>query len=182
MSELKLVMPSEAYLSSYLEACIENAAEEVTTYTLHDPEQFGIWQHTIFKEYARQNRGWLLGRGIVPSTTFWSVIGDEFVGLGNIRHKLNPSLRRFGGNIGYMIRPSRWGQGLGTRQLALLLKEADSLGISLALVTCNRDNLGSRRVIEKNGGRYIDTIPNHIGGKDIETSRFWVPTRPEKQY
>jgi predicted acetyltransferase len=176
MENLKLVTPSPAYLGSYLEACRESKEAGVTTYTLHDPDAFDTWKETIFREYAREARGQWLRPGIVPSTTFWTVEGDAFVGIGNIRHRLNANLKRFGGHIGYAIRPSRWGSGYGTAQLALLLREARALGIDPALVTCNIENRGSARVIEKNGGVFVDTVPNRVDGRDILTCRFWVPT------
>jgi predicted acetyltransferase len=52
--------------------------------------------------------------------------------------------------------------------LAAVLPEADALGIDPALITCDIDNLASRRVIEANGGELED----QRGGK----LRFWIPT------
>jgi len=174
---LELIRPSEAYLYSYLAACRENMELKVSTYTLHNPNYFEIWRHTIFSDYARQESRRVFGGNSVPSTTFWSVMDGQFVGIGNIRHKLNPSLKRFGGHIGYAIRPSYWGRGLGTRQLRLLLAEAAKLDIGPALITCSHDNHGSARVIEKNGGMYIDTVPNVVDGKHILTRRYWASTK-----
>jgi predicted acetyltransferase len=46
---------------------------------------------------------------------------------------------------------------------------AQGLGIDRVLITCDVDNVGSRRVIEANGGEFED----QRGGK----LRFWVPTK-----
>jgi predicted acetyltransferase len=46
---------------------------------------------------------------------------------------------------------------------------ARGLGIDRALVTCNVDNVGSRKVIERNGG----VLEDERAGK----LRFWMPTR-----
>ncbi len=54
--------------------------------------------------------------------------------------------------------------------LAAVLPEAAALGIDQALVTCDEDNLGSRAVIETNGG----VLEDRRGRK----RRYWVPTRP----
>jgi predicted acetyltransferase len=45
---------------------------------------------------------------------------------------------------------------------------AHGLGIERALVTCDVDNIGSRAVIERNGG----VLEDERAGK----LRFWVPT------
>jgi predicted acetyltransferase len=48
------------------------------------------------------------------------------------------------------------------------LPVAASLGISRALLTCDDTNTASQRVIEVNGGRFIDTVG--------QKRRYWVPT------
>ena len=68
-----------------------------------------------------------------------------------------------------------WNKGYGT----LMLKEAlrysnEVLGLNKVLITCNDDNIGSARVIEKNGGVLLDKIINHIDGVDRLTRRYWI--------
>src|SRR5512142_2814428 len=90
--------------------------------------------------------------GYVPSTTLWWVEADEYLGRIAIRHRLTPYLREAGGHIGYDVRPSARRCGHATNMLAAALPVARSLGIESALVTCDVDNVASRKVIEKNGG------------------------------
>jgi predicted acetyltransferase len=52
--------------------------------------------------------------------------------------------------------------------LAAALPVVASLGIDAALVTCDDTNVGSRKVIEANGG----VLEDQLGVK----LRFWVPT------
>jgi predicted acetyltransferase len=52
--------------------------------------------------------------------------------------------------------------------LAAALPIAHHLGIDPALLTCDSDNVGSRRVIESNGGVFEDQLDDKL--------RFWVPT------
>ena len=52
--------------------------------------------------------------------------------------------------------------------LAAALPVAASLGIDPALVTCDNINLGSRKVIEANGGVFQDQRGVKL--------RYWVPT------
>jgi predicted acetyltransferase len=52
--------------------------------------------------------------------------------------------------------------------LAAALPVARGLGIDLVLVTCDEENIASRRVIEANGGVLED--------KSGVKLRYWVPT------
>jgi predicted acetyltransferase len=98
-------------------------------------------------------RGIGVGDGFVPHSTFWLVEnGLEVVGVANIRHSLTPALRVEGGNIGYGIRPSARGRGLGTILLSLALESARKLGLTEVLLTCGKDNMASARIIRRNGG------------------------------
>jgi predicted acetyltransferase len=108
--------------------------------------------------------------GHVPSTTLWWVEGDAYLGRLAIRHRLTDYLRELGGHIGYDVRPSARLRGHATAMLRAALPVARSLGIDSALVTCDVDNLGSRRVIENNGGVFDDERSGKL--------RFWVPTAP----
>ena len=106
--------------------------------------------------------------GLVPMTTLWWVEGDEMLGRLAIRHRLTPKLEQVGGHIGYDVRPSFRRRGHATAMLAAALPVAKALGIEQALLTCDKTNIGSRRVIEANGGRRIDDF----GDK----RRYWLPT------
>jgi predicted acetyltransferase len=107
-------------------------------------------------------------QGYVPATELWWVDGDEFLGRVGIRHRLTPELLEMGGNIGYDVRPSARRRGHATTMLGQALLIARDLGIERALVTCDVDNVGSRTVIERNGG----VLEDERSGK----LRFWVPT------
>ena len=177
----KLVTPDEEYLQSYLEVCRDFKAQGITLYSLHDPEKFGEWRHTIFQKFENQRLGINLPNGFVPASTFWSVENGELIGIGNIRHRLTENLERFGGHIGYMIRRDKWGQGYGTAQLALLLEKAAKLGLECVLITCDEDNIASARVMEKNGGVWQDTIDNVIDGVPRRTKRYWIDLRDRRK-
>jgi predicted acetyltransferase len=167
----KLIKPTEDYLPSYLEACREFKAKSVRMHSLMDPDRFHEWRDTLITSFEDARLGRNLREGIVPQTTLWLVEDGEFIGYGNLRHRLTESLERMGGHIGYAIRPSRWGKGYGTWQLKLLLSEAAKLGIREALLTCDDRNIGSYRVMEKNGGVLQDNIVNTVDGEAQLTRR-----------
>lgn len=102
----------------------------------------------------------------VPATTLWWVDGDEYLGRIAIRHRLTPHLLEVGGHIGYDIRATARRRGHATAMLAAALPVAKRLGIDRALVTCDNDNIGSRRVIEANGGVLEDEREGKL--------RFWI--------
>jgi len=104
----------------------------------------------------------------VPSTTLWWVDGDEYLGRVAIRHRLTEVLLNLGGHIGYDVRPTARRRGHATAMLRASLAVARDLGIDKALVTCDVDNVGSRKVIENNGGVMEDIRD----GK----RRYWIST------
>ncbi|HST47236.1 GNAT family N-acetyltransferase [Jatrophihabitans sp.] len=104
----------------------------------------------------------------VHSSTYWWAEGAEFLGAIRIRHRLTPALLEHGGHIGYDIAPKARRRGYGTAMLRAALPVAAGLGIEKALITCDVDNIGSRKVIEANGG----VLEDERGGM----LRFWVPT------
>lgn len=117
-------------------------------------------------------------RGWVPSTELWLIDDDLYIGTSHIRHELNPHLRRYGGHIGYEIRPSRRRQGYGKAILRLTLAWAGKLGLERALVTCDTNNVGSRKIIEANGGVFEGDGPVTIGTGVILERRYWIEIPP----
>jgi predicted acetyltransferase len=113
-------------------------------------------------EAAPRPEGW------VPATELWWVEGDEFLGRIAIRHRLTPMLLEVGGHIGYDVRPTARRQGHATEMLRQALPIARGLGIERALVTCDVANIGSKTVIERNGGVLEDERDGKL--------RFWVST------
>jgi predicted acetyltransferase len=106
--------------------------------------------------------------GYVPATTLWWVQDNAYLARIAVRHRLTDFLLEYAGHIGYDVRPSARRQGHATAMLRHMLPIARELGIEQALVTCDAANIGSRKVIETNGGRLED----ERGGK----LRFWVDT------
>ncbi len=102
----------------------------------------------------------------VPSSVWWYISGDTFVGELVIRHQLTAELERNGGHIGYEIAPAWRRQGHATAMLAEGLVECRRLGLAKVLLTCDVANEPSRRVILANGGVQDVTLD----GQD----RFWI--------
>lgn len=113
-----------------------------------------------FKEWLILMDNWSKGKELkesyVPQTIFWLFENEIPVGIGKIRHKLTEASRAFGGNIGYAIAKKYRGKGYATIFLNKLIEEAKKLNISEKILTVEKYNNPSKRVIEKNGGIIID--------------------------
>src|SRR4030095_12729101 len=100
----------------------------------------------------------------VPSTFLFAFVGNRIVARASIRHSLNEFLHRVGGHIGYVVVPEFRRQGYATAILGQsLLIARDKCGLHRILVTCDDDNIGSIRTIEKNGG----ILENVVEGPDL---------------
>lgn len=112
--------------------------------------------------------------GFVPSSTWLCIrkTDGRMVGFIDIRHRLNDFLLDFGGHIGYSIRPDERGCGYALRQLWLGLQKCREMGLNRVLLTCDEDNLRSRRTILSAGGVYEDT--RQKPGDRAATLRYWI--------
>lgn len=119
-------------------------------------------------------RGANLPAGRVPAELLAAEVDGVLVGRTSIRHELNDWLARYGGHIGYGVRPAYRRRGYATAILRASLTRAATLGIDRALVVCDDRNIGSATVIERCGGVLADRIP----GPDGTTTerRYWVRT------
>jgi predicted acetyltransferase len=102
----------------------------------------------------------------VPMTELWYVSGDVYLGGLSIRHRLTPELVREGGHIGYNVVPEHRRRGHATAILAQALVLCRALGLTRVLLTCDDSNVGSRRVIEANGGVLAEVADG--------TCRYWI--------
>jgi predicted acetyltransferase len=110
--------------------------------------------------------------GSVPHSTFWLSAGRRLLGRATLRHYLTPELEHEGGHIGYDVRPSERRKGYGTVLLKLTLEKARGLGLRRVMLSCDSDNIGSAKVIERNGGRLESQASSGRSGKRI--SRYWI--------
>lgn len=167
MQEPFLSPPDVRYKTSHIEALREFHAEGKRPPWNYDK----LDKH--FDEYVAALRARAIDPlpGYVPQTDYWLIAEGVYAGRISIRHRLNDMLRRFGGHIGYEIRPSMRRKGYGTLQCKLGLERAWAMGLKRVLITCDDDNIGSIRIIEANGGVLQDKIDNR---RSALTRRYWV--------
>ncbi len=131
-----------------------------------------------FPAFLERLRNCALGsevaQGYAPHETFWLVENEVYVvGVSNLRLALTDNLRKDGGHIGYGIRPSARRRGLATLILKETLLKAKARGIDRALVTANKNNIGSIKTILKNGG--VWESEEMLPGYSSVMQRFWIP-------
>jgi predicted acetyltransferase len=110
----------------------------------------------------------------VPETLY--VMVDEhhtIVGALSLRHFLNQRLFELRGHIGYGIAPSYRNQGLGSLMLKMSFEYCKKYQIDRALITCDKSNIGSAKVIMNNGG----ILENEVWDQDHYIKRFWITLR-----
>lgn len=114
-----------------------------------------------------------LPEGYVQQTTFWLIRNGTSIVAGSwLRHTLNQWLLIEGGHIGYSVRPGCRRRGYGSLLCGLTLQKAREFGLTRVLITCNTENAGSARIIQKNGGVFAGEDPSPYSGKPV--SRYWV--------
>ncbi len=121
---------------------------------------------------ATLRRGVALPAGRVPATFLVAEVGGVVVGRVSIRHELNDYLARFGGHIGYGVRPAQRGRGYATEILRQSLIVARAEGVERALLVCDDDNAASAAVIERLGGRLQEVTVGEDGITTIR--RYWI--------
>jgi len=155
-----LILPTTLVRASYLQGETETALEEgLPTDWLEEAAA----DFAGFVEHRRAVRE-LWG---VPVTELWFVDGTDYIGTVLIRHRLTPALERAGGHIGYHVVPGLRRRGHATQMLAQARVVCHKLGLTEMLVTCPEDNIGSRRVIEANGG----ILSRIVDGE----AHYWLP-------
>jgi len=159
---MQLVEPSSAYEASYRAYLVELGDAQRIPYPLCYPsEPFD----QLIQNLLGQSRGVGIAEGFVPNSTY-------IVGVSNLRHALTPSLENVGGHIGFGVRPSEQRKGNGTELLRLTIEQAISIGLTRLLLTCNKDNVGSARVITANNGTLANEFMEPQTGKVVQ--RYWI--------
>ena len=126
---------------------------------------------TKWKEYESES---MYDKGLVPSSIYFLMDEDKKIyGAIDIRHELNDYLLRYGGHIGYGLRPSQRRKGYASQMLTLALPISKKLGINKALITCDKSNVGSAKTIINNGG----ILENEVINENEITQRYWIELR-----
>ncbi|MBT3983557.1 MAG: GNAT family N-acetyltransferase [Bacteriovoracaceae bacterium] len=160
--------------ASFLEAREKWVNDGVEFSSAYDPKM--DWYEYLSLLHERNFAKDLL-EGRVADTNLYGFLGKKIVGRVSIRHTLNSFLKNYGGHIGYGILPEYRRRGFATEMLRQSLSFCRGLGIKKALVTCDDDNIGSIKTIERNGGVLETTYKNEQF--NVFTRKYWIEIKGE---
>ena len=126
------------------------------------PEWVKFVENTKYKETVTP--------GFVTAHTFFALDNDKIVGIINARHELNDYLLNFGGHIGYSVRKSERRKGYAKAMLSYTVDFLFSLGLEKILITCDKENIASKRTIESCDG----ILENEVIEESRITLRYWI--------
>ena len=107
--------------------------------------------------------------GRVPAYQFWMLLrhagGDpgrppplRIAGGLSLRVGSTASIELHYGHVGYHVYPAARGHRYAYRSCRLALPILRAHGLRAAWITCDPQNVASRRTIERLGGRYVETV------------------------
>ena len=111
--------------------------------------------------------------GRCPGNTFLLIreSDNRIVGTLNLRWNLNEEMLRFGGHIGYGIRPTERRKGYNKINLYLGIVEAKKVGLEKVMLDCDVNNIGSDKTLKALGGVLERTEIDPSDG--ILTNVYW---------
>ncbi len=120
--------------------------------SMTSPDIFPYFVRTCIKH----STGIGLGLDTSPYTRYFLVDdAGTIYAQGDVRHKATKYNLTVAGQIGYGVLPSKRKCGYGTIMCKLLLEKAKENGFNEVIITCREDNVGSSKIIEKNGGKLL---------------------------
>jgi predicted acetyltransferase len=191
LSEMRLVWPAHEHLPSYIAALErgwspdnvrgEAAAREELTRIAMDADAFlssmvdrdGIGSRITLLDGTRVPR--------IPGYRRWMWDGEFCGSIGLRWQRGTEALPPYClGHIGYAVVPWKRQRGYATQALREVLRDAAAEGLRYVELTTEPDNLVSQRVIETNGGVFVEefTAPPGLGSK--RGLRYRIPLGPAR--
>jgi predicted acetyltransferase len=183
---MKLVWPAREYLASYVDALERGwspdnirgriTAEEELNRIANDADAF--LASLVDREGAGPPLTMLDGTKAprIPGYRKWMWDG-EF--CGSIGFRWQPGTEDLPpyclGHTGYAVVPWKKGRGYATAALAQIITDAAAHGLRFIIVTTAPDNVASQRVIEKNGGVFVDEFTTPPGLGSMLERRYRIP-------
>ena len=162
--ELELVPPHERWVDDVLSTCQHPLTRRDA------PSESTITRQRLLDYLAACPRGLQPAdpsRGWVPQYNFWMRLRDRrlfrrppvrIAGGISLRVATTETIELYYGHVGYHVYPPARGRHYAERSVRLLLPLARAHGLTTLWITCNPDNLPSRRTCERLGMRLAGTV------------------------
>ncbi len=127
-----------------------------TTFAFLDP---GPLRDDSLELHLRRRQPAVPAKSYVPAYVFQMRHPETKQVMGGISLRVgNTEPIFYGGHIGYRVEPSFRGQRFAARSCRLLLPLARRHGLNPVWITCNPENIASRRTCEILGARLVETV------------------------
>lgn len=172
LSQIKLIKPTLKYASDiteYRQEFLDSGDSMDGCGNLRECSSAEEWIHGINMAENEET----CPKHKVRSNTYIAIRlnDDKIIGVIDFRHHINhPILSVWGGHIGFSVRPSERRKGYATEMLRQNLINCKQYGLDKVLVTCDFDNIASKKTIIANGGIFEKEIM--VDGDRIE--RYWI--------
>lgn len=172
MKDLVLMRPTKQFekeIEDYKQEFIQYGDNMDGTANLQNIDSITEWF-----EMNRKNESKItVKEGFVPATLLLAVrkSDNRLVGMIHIRHELNDYLEKFGGHIGYSVRKSERNKGYGCEILKQGLVYCKTLGVNPVLLTCDKTNIASTKIILSNNAVFESKMVDNNGNTIL---RYWI--------
>lgn len=172
MSQIKLIKPTLEYaddIIKYRQEFIESGDNMAGCGNLRECSSAEEWIHGIEMVGNEET----CPKDKVCSKTFIAIRlkDNKIIGVIDFRYHINhPILSVWGGHIGYSVRPSERRKGYATEMLRQNLIKCKQHGLTKVLLTCDSDNIASKKTIIGNGGIF----EKEINVDDDRINRYWI--------
>ena len=169
MDQLMLLKPEKEYseqISAYRQAFLDHGDPMEGTGTLYRMAEPQDWL-TFVQSLSHPST--------VPEN--WDVTtqyicvrpyDNRLVGMILVRHTLNPYLALFGGHVEFSVLPEDRGKGYATWMLRSVLPYCREFGLDRVILSCDPGWAAGKRVIEKNGGVFLEKVYDTEYETDVE--------------
>ena len=171
MDKIILVKPDLSYADEIIKYKEESLAESPLINGSAGLNRFSSIEDWL-EELKKRSCEDTVPKGLVPSSTYLAVREKDnyILGMIDIRHYLNEYLTQVGGNIGYGVRKTERNKGYAKQMLKLALEKCKELKIKKVLITCDKDNIASEKVILSANAKFEDI--RNVDGENKK--RFWI--------
>ena len=168
-NDFYLVSPSSGHENQYQEMMDEWEAHQA---------QYGGWFNPgALRRYSSSQKRtvtyaewlkWIEDDRKAGQELYFFMSGEKIIGAITIRPKKNAQNIGLDGHCGFGIRPSERKKGYATKMLNMALPIMKNHGINPVVITCDKDNIGSAKVIQNCGGLLVNEITSEKTGNPVQ--------------
>ena len=147
MDMVKAALSHSTAFHHYVNACVEDGLDIYTG--ISDGSDAYLERRIAYSKGGGLPEGW------TPASTYFCFESGRILGVIRVRHGTSPYIHDVIGHIGYETLPQARGRGIASHMLSWVQRHVLS---ESAIITCERGNIASQKVIEKCGGQFLSTF------------------------